>query len=198
MKGQEQLHGRRAARVSLSLTTEPERERQALELFDQAAKRRLACLGEEHSAFFACARALPHFDAVELARQKAVIGYFKSTRIRHRDSSLDRWILSCWTHHGLWALSNDDRRLAMGVWFERIVLRFPERRSFEALSSADAFRMRSVRLRLIGFGAFPSTYPEAPLCLDPLKRLIQPASCWEHLFLPSRGLEPSVSSPPSL
>jgi hypothetical protein len=155
-----------------------------LELFDQAALKRLACLGEEHSAFFACTRALPHFEAVEIAWQKAVIGYFKSAPIRHRDRSLDHWILSCWTHHGLWAFSNDDRRLVLGAWLERIVLRSPERRSFGALSSADAFRMRSARLRLIGWGTFPDTYPEAPLCYDPLKGLIQATSCWEHLFVP--------------
>jgi len=181
VKGQEQLPGRTAARVSL---TGPERERRALELFDQVALRRLACLGEEHSAFFACTRALPHFDAVETALQKAIIGYSKSAPIRHRDRSLDYWILRCWTHHGLWALSNEARRLVLNVWLERIVLRSPERRSFGALSSADAVRMRSVRLGLIGYGAFLDTYRQAPLYYDPLKRLIQAASDWEHLFVP--------------
>jgi hypothetical protein len=155
-----------------------------LELFDQAALKRLAHLGEEDSAFFAYTRALPHFEAVKTAWQKAVISYFKSTRIRHRDRSLDHWILICWTHHGLWALRNEDRRLVLSDWLERIVLRSPERSSFKALSSADALHMRIGRAGLIGYGAFPDTYPKPPLCFDPLKRLIQPASCWEHLFVP--------------
>ena len=162
------------------------REQQVLERFDQLAQKRLAWFGEEISAFFACTRSLPHFDAAEIARQEAIMGYLKRTRSsqRTRDRSLDLWILSCWTHHGLWALSNDDRRLVLSVWLERIVLRSPGRSSFKALSSADALRQRIVRAGLIGWGAFPDTYPEAPLYYDPLKRLIQATSCWEHLFVP--------------
>jgi hypothetical protein len=162
----------------------PEQEQQVLERFDQAAQKRLAWFGEEISAFFACTRSLPHFDVVEKARQKAVIGYLKRVRTsrRTRDPSLDTWILSCWGHHGLWALRNDDRRLVLSVWLERIVLRFPERSSFKALSSADALRQRIVRAGLIGWGAFPDTYPEAPLRCNPVRRLIEPATEWQHIF----------------
>jgi hypothetical protein len=168
--------------------TPAQQEPQALKRFDQAALKRLAWFGEETSAFFARTHCLPHFDAVEKTRQKAVIDYIKSTRIRHRDRSLDFWILSCWTHHGVWLLSNDDRRLVLSVWLERIVLRFPERNSFKALSSAEAFRMRTVRVGLIGWGAFPDTYhQDAPLAFDPERRLIEPATQWQHLFSSERG-----------
>ena len=181
MKGQEQPSGRRGA-VRISLGVGPERERQVLELFNQAALKRFAHLGEEHSAFYACSRALPHFEAVERAWQKAVISYFKSTRIRHRDRSLDHWILSCWTHHGLWALRNEERRLLLGIWLERIVPGARARRSFKALSGADALRMRIVRLGLIGWGAFPQTYPEAPLRCDPLTRRLWVAAPWQAMW----------------
>jgi hypothetical protein len=162
----------------------PEQEHHLLAVFDGAAQRRLAYLGDEFSAFFTATRLLPHFEVVEKARAKAVIDNLKRARIsrRTRDRSLDAWILSCWTHHGVWAFSNNNRPLVLGVWLERIALEFPECRSFGALSSADAFRQRIVRLGLIGWGAFPSTYSEPPLEFDSVHRLIEPAIEWQHLF----------------
>jgi hypothetical protein len=163
----------------------PEQEHHLLAVFDGTARKHLACLGDEVSAFFAATRLLPHFDVVEKARAKAVIDYhlaYARKPNRNIERSLDIWILSYWTHHGLWALSNDDRRHLLGVWLERIVLKSPERKSFGALSSADALRMRIVRLGLIGYGAFPQTYPQAPLHCDPRTRQIRVAAPWQAML----------------
>jgi hypothetical protein len=163
----------------------PEQEHHLLAVFDGAARRRFACLGDEFSAFFAATRLLPHFDTVEKARVKAVIDYHLSCAQkpnRNTDRSLDIWILSCWTHHGLWALRNEERRLLLGIWLERIVPGARARRSFKALSGADALRMRIVRLGLIGWGAFPQTYPEAPLRCDPLTRRLWVAAPWQAMW----------------